>query len=886
MGWNRIKFKLKFNFLRKIFMLRNPSFKVICFVLSIVLLCQPSLAQEDKKKKQKKQPEQPSKEEVMEEVVVQGQRAGEGATGRGRNRGGRGDNMGRGDLDDFPGEDAADALDRLNSLSLGEDGQEGQSFSIGGMAAELSQITLNGQTLGASGESGGFSPGNLPSDMILSIDVIKSPTAAMEEGASGGTVNLKLRSPLDVGKRILSVTGKLSHEDLADSVNPNFSGFWSDILVEDKVGFFASLSYSKRYSRRDSIDSSGWEQVDIDLDKDGVDEFDEVWRARDFKYGFRVENKKSLGANVVLAFKPTKQMDIKITGLFSDQDKDLQSSTLKARFNRQREILDSQVENGIVTLFDSQDKKRKNLRLTSLDRQEQSQSYALSSELDWRIKRWQLSADAGFSRNVNAYDRPSISVFFDAKSNLGYDIRTNAQVPQIKLGIDLADTDLFTANRLSGRFNDIVDEGLYGQFDAAYRPQNSVFRALKMGVKLRENGRNKKVFRSRVGLNPDVSLSDFDLDFPYDDFLSSGSGGQSINWPVPDINALDQAFNGQDATLNLDRTMTFDVQEQTLGAYLQSEFRKNLGDEKNIRGNFGVRVVKTLLNLKGGQEFNNLISDVSFRRHYTDILPSASLLVRLQRGLVLHLSAARVMTRPSFTSLSPSLRLNEQQKTGTAGNPDLDPFYVNQLNLGIDFNHRKRGRVSVTFFYKDIDSFFANAKVNDIINGQEFLISRPFNGENAIIRGFEADVKQKLFFLPGRFFKRLDLSAHYSFSDSTTELLDVETGKELPLPGLAKHFIKGSLSYKRAAWSARLTYSYRSKVVRTPFGTGGLPEYTAGRGQVSLNLSYKFTKDMTLSMSGRNLTNSNQIQYAGRPERLLALRSQGRRFTLTFRLKY
>lgn len=815
----------------------------------------------------------------MDEIIVKAARPGEV-----RRRRGPDDGLGRKSLDNYASEDVGDALDRLDSIITGEEGEEGAFFSIGGMAPELSQITLNGQILGAEGEQGGFSPGNLPSEMIRSVEVNKNPRAEMEEGASSGRVNVRLRSPLSIGKRLITFNSRLSYSALSGHFNPSLSALWSNIYIPNKLGIMINISYNQRLRRRDSLSNTGWQQINLDFDGDGRNEYTSVWQARNLKFGIQSEDRRRIGANFVLAIKPSEKLEISINGLLSRQDREIDFSSLDIRYNRQREIVGAQVGGGIITQLTTADTNRQNLRLSVNTRQENLRAHNFSTEVTYHTNLWHLSAEGGLSRNENSYDRPSLNVNFTTNSVLGYDIR-NGPLPAVEIGADINDSRQFNSSKLSGRLNHTLNDGYYGQFDIAYRRENSVLRTIKFGLKFREKGRSREVFHSSLRLDPAILLVDFERDFPYKNFLPSYEPPHPTDWPLADNNALEQNFIPQNTLLRMDLTQGYDINEQTRAAYFQGGLRGRFGDKIPFRGNVGARLVETWTSTLGARQFGGRVTPVSIQRRYTDILPSANLSLRLKKGVFFRLGAARVMTRPSFSLLSPGFRLNIAQKTGSAGNPDLSPYYVNQFELALDMRFARRSRLSLAFFYKDVDSFFARAQRNELIEGDNFLITKPLNGKNAEIYGFEMTVLQKLSFLPDPL-KPLALSIYYVRSTSKTDFRDVETGAILPLPGLARDVVKATASFAKNNFQARLSYSYRSRILRSLSGIGGLAQYAASIGQMSLNLSYKYGKNITLSLSGHNLTDSVRTSYEGDPRRLVSYRPSGRSFSLSMRLKY
>src|SRR6201999_436035 len=81
------------------------------------------------------------------------------------------------------------------------DGGEGKNVSSRGLPSDLTLTELNGNyiaTADTGDPSRSFNYLLLPSNMIGSVDVYKSPEARLDEGGIGGTIILHTRQPLNL----------------------------------------------------------------------------------------------------------------------------------------------------------------------------------------------------------------------------------------------------------------------------------------------------------------------------------------------------------------------------------------------------------------------------------------------------------------------------------------------------------------------------------------------------------------------------------------------------------------------------------------------------------------------------------------------------------------
>ena len=100
------------------------------------------------------------------------------------------------DIVKFPDKNVADSLQRVPGVVIDRDGGEGSSVSIRGLSSELTFSQLNGNFIASSpGEpSRSFDYALLPSAMIESVEVYKSPEARLDESRSrsaGTGINTK-----------------------------------------------------------------------------------------------------------------------------------------------------------------------------------------------------------------------------------------------------------------------------------------------------------------------------------------------------------------------------------------------------------------------------------------------------------------------------------------------------------------------------------------------------------------------------------------------------------------------------------------------------------------------------------------------------------------------
>jgi TonB-dependent receptor len=157
------------------------------------------------------------------------------------------------DIGKLPDNNIAEALQRITGVSINTDFGVGSSVSIRGLSEN--RVELNGRsTIGDSRD--GISLEDFPSSFLKTVEVVKSPTADMIEGALGGTVSLKTVRPLELDD--LTIAGSLSGEyadkteNWAPIINFTVGDNW-DFGDSGTFGAMLMISYQDRELRQDEF---------------------------------------------------------------------------------------------------------------------------------------------------------------------------------------------------------------------------------------------------------------------------------------------------------------------------------------------------------------------------------------------------------------------------------------------------------------------------------------------------------------------------------------------------------------------------------------------------------------------------------------------------------
>lgn len=163
------------------------------------------------------------------------------------------------DMGKFPDQNISESLQRLPGIQIDRTNGQGTTVRIRGLSQNVTtlngDIFLSGLELFRLGE-GGFqnqkSLEGIPSDLIGSVDVYKSPDASLLEGGLGGIVNLKTRNARDFkGDNLLSVNLRMN-EGTGTDWKPNASVVFGHKFGHD-FAILGSLTYDKEFNRSDLL---------------------------------------------------------------------------------------------------------------------------------------------------------------------------------------------------------------------------------------------------------------------------------------------------------------------------------------------------------------------------------------------------------------------------------------------------------------------------------------------------------------------------------------------------------------------------------------------------------------------------------------------------------
>ncbi len=341
---------------------------------------------------------------------------------------------------------------------------------------------------------------------------------------------------------------------------------------------------------------------------------------------------------------------------------------------------------------------------------------------------------------------------------------------------------------------------------------------------------------------------------------------------------------------------SFTVNEKTSGGYVMGNFA---GD--NWRGNVGVRIAHTQENTTGAQFVANpnlpgvipslfgAYIPVTATKSYNDVLPSLNVAYDVTKEVVVRFAAAKVMSRPDYTDMVPRVILNTGALSGTAGNPNIDPYRATQEDLSIEWYPNKDTAYTLAIYNKNLKNFIVDNPTTQILpfSGKvarqalctvagpnlfncPFTIDVRANGGNGTLRGVEAGLTQGIW---GGF----GVQANYTYSDAK-----LDSGN--PFPGNSKDTYNLVAYFENPLISARLAYTFRSHFFLSFDRTSNLDE--AALKSLDASFAWNVTNYAAVTVEAQNLTDAKVVQYDDVLSHPRAIYNNGRVYFAGVKLRF
>jgi iron complex outermembrane recepter protein len=844
-------------------------------------------------------------EEVGEEIIVTGIRSSlEKAAEIKRESSQILDVITADDVGKLPDANVAEALQRVTGVQITRVFGEGQAVNIRGLQqvrVEVDGRTLLGWSARVSppendnlGRSSGLDA--VPSSVFGRLEVRKSPLANQAEGGLGGTVNLVTPKPFDFKKTTLSVRAQGTFSQEADKFEPTVSGLFTTTFADGNIGVLLSGEYQKRTSKLQLFERNNW----LDRRNGGTTN---VLAPLLLQYENVDIDRTRLGVNGAVQARFGDNFVLTADALYSrvDADRTNQAITFNLPTSATALIVRNAVNEGGYLVAGTA---TGSVRVQNQRRKDPTASYMAGLNGKYDNGSLTLEGDVYYSKGT-LRQKIEVVVNDTAATVIGnYDFRNNT-IPSLTLerpagtafNPNNSANYLFpTSGTLTLRANLLPAtlEEYTGRFDIGYDAGGGI--KVSAGVRYVDLKAISEAYRSR-GLATAAELAPFAVAGD-PNFLSSISGNfprafasffPDPNFLIPRVLATEPGVNTVNGYLRND-SRDFRINEKTLSGYLMVEGEGEVFG-RPAKFNAGVRISNTdftvdtiaLITRRVGVVNVLIPTPTTDTNSYTNVLPSANLIVNLTDDFMVRLSASQTMQRAGLADLAPNTFINSTNLTSGGGNAQLTPPISSNLDVSFEYYTGKSSLISGALFYKDVQDFIASGTIEETIPGFEsdgvYRTSRPFNIASAKVRGFEVGVQQFFDFLPSPL-NGFGIIANYTYADS-------KDSNGFPLVATSKHSYNLVALYEKGPFSARLAYNWRGDSVFE--FTQGRPEVIAARSQLDAQLGIDLTKQFALSFQAQNLIpkDSATVEVSNfNPTALNSYALSERRFSFGVRAKF
>lgn len=816
------------------------------------------------------------------------------------------------DIGKLPDTNVAESLQRVSGVQVSRGIGEGTSVTIRGLRRNLT--LLNGRSIvdvegrGGNGldQVGSGSYGllsSIPAELIARLEVAKQAGAEQIEGGVGGTIDIITRRPLDTSRTLIAGSAQIGIGDLWRKPSYRGSALFSTNLADGTLGFLINAVYARRHVREDSFNSfNGYRSLTpaFNSNPSGVsfnpngDAFPGS-RNDDFRYQ-RIDDKRTrLGISAVLQWRPTDEFEVMLETFYarteSDRDRNWLSFSTSANGADYNSVVLSPSETLISGVI-------RQPVLTQLEVQTVEQDFltnALSAR--WENGPLTVSGEVAYTDGKayleQLFARLGTGTVAAARAfPIGFDLSAGA-VPSISLpsNLDLTDPSNFVYttsqdNLITSKIGDWA-----ARLDFTYAIEGSLLDSLQFGGRYADTDVDRVTSntilsfrRSIAGIENTVSVfraSNF-LEgvpnawlSPNRNLFAQGYGCRILQAPTPAACTVGVVTPGS----------TYTVAEKSIAAYAKLNFGFDLGSVR-ATGNVGIRYIDTKTRSVGNLVLaNGTVSPNIAEVSDSILLPSAVLKFDLTNELILRMGAARVSSRPPTGALNNGLSINGVP-AGSGGNPFLDPFTVDQADVSLEWYFGQASLISVGLFYKDVKSFVVTRVQNETVPGfaNPIPVTRQTNGEGGSIKGLEFLYQQPFTFLPAPL-DAFGIAATYTYIKSTTPLIDLTTGKNLPIEGLSKNNANLILYYEKGPVSLRGAVNWRDKYFSS-IGLNNAGVFFDSYTDLAATAKYAINENIEIELEASNLLNDGVRRYAGVRDATQSYAVSGRVYNLTLRTKF
>ena len=845
------------------------------------------------------------------------------------------------DIGKLPDVSIAESLARLPGLAAQRVAGRAQVISIRGLSPDFATTLLNGREVVSTGDNRSVEFDQYPSELVNGVTVYKTPDAGLVGQGLSGTIDMQTVRPLSFADRVIAVSGRYQKSSLGsaagvDEFGNRFSASYIDQFADNTFGLSIGYAHTDTPIQENQVGLYEPWTTEFTDSGDRPDVPAGTYYADGIKALRRTGNAKRDGYMATLQFRPSNAWTSTLDAFHTEAEQidtanqfEVNLSGWNGGYDPAFLVTNPQVNgNGSLTGGTANNvyplvRGMYNKREDKIDIFGWNNEFTFNSGV-------RLNADVNYSKatrdELNLENNTQLAPMPQLDNvNLTYH---GSDFSQLVPGRDYSNPDaLFLTNTIYGsgygKVPSVEDRLKGARLQASFPMSDAIgwISDLDVGVNYADRRKDKKQPEGNINLGAqgDTTIAS---DLQYSPVNLGFAGiGYIPAWNVPAAVGRYMTFEPVD-NLSYLIPKAWTVEEKITTAWLRANLDSELSDTVSLRGNIGVQLQRTDQSSNSnfwdatrpaGQE----VQPIEGGKKYNDWLPSMNLVFMFPHDQKLRFAAAKQLARPRVDQMRAGIDFGVDAATGkpgaSGGNPELDPWRANALDLSYEKYFGEKAYVAAAIFYKDLKSYIYtqsrddydfSALVADYVPQENQppaqlvgTFTGPENGEGGKLKGLEltASIPLDMLWAP---LEGFGIQASATFNDSDIKILDPESASSvgsdpISLPGLSDRVYNFTGYYERNGFEARVSQRVRSDFIGEigNFNGNRTLRYVVGESITDAQVSYTFgdttsLKGLSLLLQATNLTNEPYRTYAGTKDRPLEYIEWGRTYILGVNYKF
>ena len=699
-------------------------------------------------------------------------------------------------IGNFPDTNAAEATQRVPGVNIARDQGEGRYVLVRGTEPRLNKTVMNGVDLPApEGDLRTVALDVIPINLLEAIEITKANTPDMDGDSVGGAVNLvtrtasmdqKVNLALDYGYNELSETDLYKGELT-----------YGRRFNDGRFGMLATYSFEDTDRATDNFEAA--------YDDGELEELE----LRDYEV-----NRKRLGGHLALDYQPNSRVHYYLNAShtqFDDQEYRRRITYVPGDNEIERELKDRFETQSITSI---QHKANIFTDNGGTFKYNLAYSYARESE-PGRVDSTFKAEDIDFAPSP-----------FDPGN--------------IQLNPQNEDVGAFEFDDITREDNNTNDEHtnleLSYEWPVAWGSDSAAL--IKIGAKYRAKQKERDIAVTKFEQD-DVFLADLiDRGYVNEDLFDN----RYQMGAMPDATAMRNLLAGiAEGEIDFEEDAgDYKVEENLTAAYAMATIDFN----DNFMLLPGFRFERIDADYTGYEvDFDaegDFVGTSETRGSNEDdiFLPMLHMRYKFADESQMRAAVTRSYARARVYDQVPYRLLLREDNEIEEGNPDIEITSVWNLDLTYERYFGDAGLFTIGVFYKDMTDIIFTFKEDRDINGEEFEVTRPVNGDEATMTGAEIAFQTNFTSLPAPF-DGLGVYFNYTWTDSEADFLD---RKDFILPGQAEEMGNLALIYEKWGFSGRISGNLHDQWLDEVGGDPSEDVFIDRHFQWDLNLSYRWDK--------------------------------------------